>query len=404
MLFRPNTPLLLLAILYLALAISTRAQTSTVYLDSQYGSKKAFSNVAYTALDPSLLLDVYMPTGANHIARFPAFIIMHGLGGKKENDQIVKLCQNWAKRGYVTVAISYTLGEVNTAAEAVRWMRANADTYKVDPSRIAIGGESAGAMTAMMTAFYETSDTGTKAIGPNAHVSVVLDLWGPSAVLFVFDLIPDVDKNDPPVFIVHGTADTIVIYQNSVNLANRLKSVGVDYKFFTIQGAEHSCYTNYWNDMIDGKTIDQHAAEFFYKHLNLASLRATSDPAGSTSWTSTHFNTTSASGNAAWTADPDADGAPNLLEYAFGTIPTTASSRPSVQHSISIDSPRRSVLTFNRTRSDVTYEVLASSDLSTWTVIAVNPGTVGQSVAVTDSVELKTGVSRYLRVRTTLVP
>ena len=391
--------MLLLAILFLALAISPRAKASTIYLDSQYGYTKTKTDIAYSKLDTSLLLDVYMPTGANHIARFPAFIILHGAGGTKETDKIVKLCQNWAKRGYVTLAINYTLFDGNTAAEAVRWVRANADTYKVDPSRIAIGGGSAGAATSMMAAFREISS-----IGANAHVSVVLDLWGPSAVPLVFNLISDVDKDDPPVFIVHGTADTTVSYQNSVNLANRLKSVGVDYKFFTIQGAGHGCFDNYWNDVVDGKTIDQHCAEFFYKHLNLVSLQATADSAGRTSWTSTHFNTTSTSGNAAWTADPDADGGPNLLEYAFGTLPTTASSRPSVQHSISIDSPRRSVLTFNRTRSDVTYEVLASSDLSTWTVIAVNPGTVGQSVTVTDSVELKSGVSRYLRVRTTLVP
>lgn len=405
MLFRPTPPLLLLALLFLALASPTRAQTSTtqpktLYLDSQYGYTKTETDIAYSKLYPSLLLDVYMPTGANHIPRFPAFIILHGSNGSKELDKIVQLCKNWSKRGYVTVPINYNLWDGKTAAEAVRWVRANADDYKVDPSRIAIGGGSAGASTAMMAAFREISS-----IGPNAHVSVVLDLWGASAVPFLFNLISDVDKDDPPVFIVHGDDDKTVSYKDSVNLESRLNSVGVVNKFHLIPGAGHSCFDDYWNYIPKGQdiTVDQDCAEFFYTHLNLVSLQSTADSAGRTSWTSTHFNTTSVSGTAAWTADPDADGAPNLLEYAFGTLPTTANSRPSVLHGISVDSPRRSVLTFNRTRSDVTYEVLASSDLSTWTVIAVNPGTVGQSVTVTDSVELATGVSRFLRVRTTLV-
>jgi acetyl esterase/lipase len=406
MLYRLTPPLLLLAVLFLALASPTRAQTSTtqpktLYLDSQYGSRKAGTNIAYSTLYPSLLLDVYMPTEADLIPRFPAFIILHGSNGSKELDKIVDLCQNWSKRGYVTVPINYNLWHGKTAAEAVRWVRANADKYKVDPSRIAIGGGSAGASTAMMAAFREISS-----IGPNAHVSVVLDLWGQTKHL---GIISEVDNDDPPVYIVHGDADELVLPENSLVLESRLNSVGVVNRFQPIPGAGHSCFDAYWNHKVRNITndrditVDQDCAEFFYTHLNLVSLQATADSAGRTSWTSTHFNTTSASGNAAWTADPDADGSPNLLEYAFGTLPTTASSRPSVLHSISVDSPRRSVLTFNRTRSDVTYEVLASSDLSTWKVIAVNPGTVGQSVTVTDSVELTTGVSRFLRVRATLV-
>jgi acetyl esterase/lipase len=405
MLYRLTPPLLLLALLFLALASPTRAQTSTtqpktLYLDSQYGSRKVGTNIAYSRLYPSLLLDVYMPTGADHIPRFPAFIILHGSNGSKEIPEIVKLCQNWSKRGYVTVPINYNLWDGKTAAEAVRWVRANADDYKVDPSRIAIGGGSAGASTAMMAAFREISS-----IGPNAHVSVVLDLWGASAVPFLFNLISDVDKDDPPVFIVHGDADKTVLPSNSLALESRLNSVGVVNRFQPIPGAGHSCFDDYWNYIPEYQdiTVDQDCAQFFYTHLNLVSLQSTADSVGRTNWTYTHFSKTLANGKATWKADPDADGAPNLLEYAFGTLPTTASSRPSVLHSISVDSPRRCVLTFNRTRSDVRYEVLASSDLSTWTVIAVNPGTVGQPVTVTDSVELNSGVSRFLRVRATLV-
>ena len=118
------------------------------------------------------------------------------------------------------------------------------------------------------------------------------------------------------------------------------------------------------------------------------------------SWRQSAFGTTTASGIAADNADPDGDGVPNLLEYALGTDPNSASSvtRPAVQVSGS-----RLQLTFARTRADVTYIVEASSDLASWSAIATNPGTVGQSVTVTDTVDLSTASPprRFLRLRVT---
>jgi hypothetical protein len=58
-------------------------------------------------------------------------------------------------------------------------------------------------------------------------------------------------------------------------------------------------------------------------------------------------------------------------------------------------------ITFLRLRSELTYAVEASSDLITWTTIATNPGVVGQSVTVTDTVDLPSAVParRFLRLR-----
>ena len=269
MLFRPTPPLLLLIMLFLTLAVSTRAQDSSLFKDSRFGYNKTSTNIAYSRLYPSLRLDVYKPKGADDIPLFPAFIILHGQGGTKETPEIVKLCQNWAKRGYVTFAINYDRKDANTAAEAVRWVRANADEHKVDPSRIAIGGGSAGAYTAMSAAFQNSYQT---------HVSVVLDLWGPTGVI-----IPLVDSNDPPTFIVHGAADDQVPFKfNAAPLAVRLNQVGVDNVLKKIPRAGHSCFDDYWNYREDDKTIDQQCAEFFFLHLDLAELRARFAPAGRT--------------------------------------------------------------------------------------------------------------------------
>lgn len=97
-------------------------------------------------------------------------------------------------------------------------------------------------------------------------------------------------------------------------------------------------------------------------------------------------------------ADPDRDGLTNLLEYALDTDPTLVTpGQPA--HSLNGDS--RLQLTFRRARSELTYEVLGSSDLTTWTVLATNPGTVGQSVTVTDTFTLTGGNRRFLRLRVT---
>lgn len=123
------------------------------------------------------------------------------------------------------------------------------------------------------------------------------------------------------------------------------------------------------------------------------------------SWRQSHFGQTAATGDAADQADPDGDGTANLVEYALGTTPTSAASvaYPSVRVS---GTPTPSLeISFLRARADVTYRVEASNDLTTgsWQTIATNPGTVGQSVTVTDTVDLTSvpDQRRFLRLRVT---
>jgi|GEM_PF-1593672 len=121
-------------------------------------------------------------------------------------------------------------------------------------------------------------------------------------------------------------------------------------------------------------------------------------------WRVSYFGSPSNVGSAADVFDYDGDGVPNLLEYALGTTPTDAGSvsRPTASVSTSNSSLQ---LSFVRARSDVTYIVEATSDLTppvTWSALATNPGVVGQTVTVTDSVTLgAANPRRYLRLRVT---
>jgi hypothetical protein len=115
-------------------------------------------------------------------------------------------------------------------------------------------------------------------------------------------------------------------------------------------------------------------------------------------WRQANFGSSANAGTAADLADPDGDGASNFIEYALGTTPTSAAS---VAVPVAQLSGLRLELTFPRARSDVTYAVEASADLAAWTTIATNPGSVGQSVTVSDTVDVSFAnpPRRFLRLR-----
>jgi len=126
-----------------------------------------------------LKLDLYQPTGDTQTLR-PALVWVHGgsfSGGDKTNFVPVDVANTFSKMGYVVVSINYrllgsgcvanpsnctvaALEAQHDAQAAVRWLRSNAATYKIDPSRIGIGGESAGAITATLVGLH-SEDPGT---------------------------------------------------------------------------------------------------------------------------------------------------------------------------------------------------------------------------------------------------
>jgi hypothetical protein len=102
---------------------------------------------------------------------------------------------------------------------------------------------------------------------------------------------------------------------------------------------------------------------------------------------------------AAFQADPDGDGLPNLLEYALAHAPLVADASPS-SYVVQTDGTGRLQLGFLRHRADLVYTVEASSDLLTWTPIATDPGTISPTVPVVVS-DPTPGPRRFLRLRVT---
>ncbi|WP_442846390.1 pectinesterase family protein [Leeuwenhoekiella sp. H156] len=121
------------------------------------GNFNAEENVTYTNVaGKALKADVYYPK--NSETNNPAILLVFGGGwisGSKEN--VRPLAQHFADNGYVAMTADYRLSTeaqypaaVLDLKEAVRWMRKNAEKYQIDPERIAILGNSAGAQLATL--------------------------------------------------------------------------------------------------------------------------------------------------------------------------------------------------------------------------------------------------------------
>src|SRR3954447_5831038 len=172
--------LLLLAVLALVAAgcdlAAIPGDAPLRYRDEIFSTVTKTADVAYgsavdqTGATVSLKLDVYRPAG-DPVTKRPVIVWVHGgsfRAGTKSSPEIVDEANTFARKGYVTASIDYRLSPtgcggsapggpcgaaINEAPEdaqaAVRFFRRRATTYGVDPSRIAIGGSSAGAITAL---------------------------------------------------------------------------------------------------------------------------------------------------------------------------------------------------------------------------------------------------------------
>lgn len=221
-----------------------------------------------------LMLDLYSPIKQTKPA--PGLIFIHGGAWKGGNKDMYRpYAVRYAQRGYVVVSISYRLSKeapfpaaVEDAKCAVRWMRANADKYKVDPNHICVLGGSAGGHLATMVGYScDQKDLEGSGGWPgiSSRVQAVVDIYGPCDLTIpklrdadsvrqflagkTFDEAPELykkasplfylSKDDPPTLILHGTLDSLVPIAQSDALAERLKQTGVPCTYDRLEGWPH---------------------------------------------------------------------------------------------------------------------------------------------------------------------
>lgn len=219
----------------------------------------------------ALLLDACVPDGAGP---FPAVLLVHGgawtsgdkSGGPKKAF-IAPLHAPLSQAGFAWFSINYRLAPkhrypaaVEDVETAVRWLRSHAAEFRVDPRRIALAGESAGAhlvalaavrpdseasRTAAIIPFYGPFDLPAR-VQPGQSLGSMAAFFGvesatPEALRLLAEASPalHVRPGLPPFLLVHGTADTRVPYAQSTGMQAKLRQAGVPCDLITVPGGPH---------------------------------------------------------------------------------------------------------------------------------------------------------------------
>ena len=267
-----------------------------------------------TTESKKLLLDIFPPKDAAE--PLPLIVWVHGgawLGGDKENCPAV----GFVNRGYVVASISYRLSheaiypaQIEDCKAAIRWLRAHAAEYGIDPDRIGVWGASAGGhLVALLgtTGDVRELEQQHENLDQSSRVQAVCDFFGPSDFLKMqADSLPNspiqhdakdspeakliggavqeypdkvakanpisyITKDDPPFLIVHGDQDPIVPWQQSQYLFDALNAAEIANVFLhLVKGAGHGFNNN--------QEVQTLVERFFDEQLKSRSSETRSDP------------------------------------------------------------------------------------------------------------------------------
>lgn len=257
------------------------------------------SGIEYSNPDNQhLQLSLARPKNAS--GPMPAVLCIHGGGFRAgTRDGYNALCVRLAQRGFVAVTVTYRLAPkypfpaaVYDVKGAVRWLRANAAKYQIDPTRIGVTGDSAGGHLAQflgVTAGETRFEGDGGNAGQSSAVNCVVNRYGPSNLLKSYDASVDaaevlplflggdretareqhilasplnwVTPNAAPTLLLHGTEDKYVAYEQAVWMRDRLQTCGVEVELLTLTGAGHGFKG------ADAEKAEQALVTFFETHL-----------------------------------------------------------------------------------------------------------------------------------------
>jgi acetyl esterase/lipase len=235
----------------------------------------------------------------------PAVLYVHGGGwtkGDKAAGAGASEIPELISRGYLVAAINYRLApqykfpaQIEDVKCAVRFLRANATTYGIDPERIgAWGGSAGGHLVALLGVTDATA--GFEGNGgyadQSSRVQAVVDMFGPSDLTTAFqgantqlleqvfgttdrnsDIVKQaspvtwVSSDDPPFLILHGEKDTLVPPSQSKILYDRLVAAGVPATLTIVKNAGHGFAPARGTIDPSRIAITKMVADFFDKYL-----------------------------------------------------------------------------------------------------------------------------------------
>jgi len=221
--------------------------------------------------------------------KYPLIVFVQGSAWRKQNCyQAIPMLSVMARKGYVIAGVEYRASDdapfpafLQDVKSALRFLRVNAGTFGIDPERVAVWGDSSGGHAALMlglTAGMEEFITADNRDVSDA-VSVVVDYYGPTDVTKINDTprdpmyaadkanIPEdilfrgtvaehpeiaqpgnplnyvsEDKDIPPIMIAHGDLDSMVPFNQSVLMYQKLIECRKVVEFYKVIGAEHGLF------------------------------------------------------------------------------------------------------------------------------------------------------------------
>jgi acetyl esterase/lipase len=275
--------------------------------------KKEFSvisGVPYcTGSGKPLLMDVFVP---EHRARTPtpAVLWIHGGGWERGDKNGSSGPELLANEGFVTASLFYRLSsdwpfpaDIEDCKCAVRFLRANAAKYGIDPQRIGVAGASAGGHLAELVAtadqqaglegeggwkdvsskvqaaaaYYGVSDFTVGAMQFQHHTGQVVvklfrgtekdkpQLYRKASPIFY------VSKDDPPLLLAHGEEDDLVPFDQSTRMAEAYRHVGLPVELIVVKNAGHD-FAQVAGAPISPpvETIHRLTVNFFVRYLALS--------------------------------------------------------------------------------------------------------------------------------------
>ncbi len=273
-------------------------------------------DVAFLAPERTERLDVYLPATAGTELR-PGFVWIHGggwTGGTKNEARAANVCGTLARAGYVAVSVDYRLGDgawptlLFDCKNAVRFLRAQAARYRIDPARIAVGGGSAGGHLALMVALtagqagLEPEGAATPYPGVSSAVACGVNLYGITNILTrrqvgadgtpgevnppegaslrvysarnaadpVLRLASPVNHLSPasvPLLTLHGRRDATVDYLQAEELHRVARERGARHELVLLERAGHTFDLETWQRKPLERDLRPVLLEFLARHL-----------------------------------------------------------------------------------------------------------------------------------------
>jgi acetyl esterase/lipase len=272
-------------------------------LDPDQPTVRVEKDVSYLGENRAEKADLYLPPTFEPGKEFPGVVIIHGggwTGGDKAAAREINIGTTLALNGYVAMSINYALAKpgsptfpqnIQDCKRAVRWLRKNAARFQIDREHIgAIGGSAGGHLTALLAVSGpEVGIDPTEDAEYSCRIQAAVPMYPhcasswegqvpprpyPSLPMFAqpqaeaaalwesASPIKQLSKEDPPMLILHGTADKTTPVDQSTRFHEAAKKIGVQSELIIIEGAPHSFHLQPKQQDLRVEVI-----QFFDKHL-----------------------------------------------------------------------------------------------------------------------------------------